>query len=497
MEDVRYFISDSYPVDDAIDKVLHRMAEAEGVVKPVVALPDLHFKHSYSTPTGIVALVKDRIIPKFLNANCGMSFIITPFMLKDLTEDRMDKIFGMLRKNISVSIRKKPLISFQDLKGIISNGAGWTLERYGLDSADIMNFENEGSILKGMNLSYRDVERYLPSFAKEIALLSMGVLGYGNHFIELQTVDDIIDRDVAQVFGISKGQLCFMMHGDSRGFGQSLIDHYSKRNKKMLGLQQIYKKMHYKILAQEWTPDIIREVLDKTNFYLNRFKSTAYWKMGKVIKKENASFRAIDPSTEEGRAYLLSTYCAIDFGYANRTYMAAMVNEALKEVFGSGSGNIRILHDGNHDALQEENIDGERFFVHRNGAARALPSHYYRKHPVFSQTGQPVLLPSALGRPSYLCAAKDGAKSSYYSSCHGTGRQVDRGEARELFKEKDVFDEAKKINMKIYDYGKGKASEEAPAAFKDVNKILDTISKHGMAQPVVKLRPLAGLKGWR
>jgi tRNA-splicing ligase RtcB len=341
------------------------------------------------------------------------------------------------------------------------------------------------------------VEKYIPAFAKEIALLSLGVLGYGNHFIELQAVEDIIDPATAKLFGITKGQLCFMMHGDSRGFGQSLIDHYSKRSRKMLGLQQLYKSMHYKILAQDGTPDMVREILDKTNFYLNRFKSTFYWKMDKAIKKENAVFRAIDPSTEEGRAYLLSTYCAIDFGYANRAYMAAVINDALKEVFGDRSRNVRILHDGNHDALQEETMGGAKFFVHRNGAARALPRHYYKKHQVFSQTGQPVLLPSALGRPSYLCAAKDGAKDAYYSSCHGTGRQVDRGEARQMFKENDVFDEAKKINMKIYDYGKGKVSEEAPAAFKDVNKILDTIKKYGMAQPVVRLRPLADLKGWR
>jgi tRNA-splicing ligase RtcB len=177
--------------------------------------------------------------------------------------------------------------------------------------------------------------------------------------------------------------------------------------------------------------------------------------------------------------------------------MASVIKGALEKALRTSKADINILCDGNHDALQKESIDGEDFYVHRNGACRAYPDKYFKGHPVFSRTGQPVLLPSALGRHSFLCAAKKGCPESYYSTCHGTGRLVDRGIARKIYNADSVMDETRKVNLKIYDYGRGYIAEEAPAAFKDVDKILDVIVKNNIASPVARLRPLADLKGWR
>lgn len=491
---IRIFTHDDYPIDDNTRTILNRMAEADGVVTPVVALPDVHFKYSYHTPTGVVVLSRDTIFPKFVNANCAMSFMKTPFSAGDINERTLDSIFGYLRENISVSMRMDPIISHGDLKKIIREGAGWSINKYGLDQKDLMNFENNGSLLKNDPMSIDEIMSFVPQTCQEIGLFSLGVLGYGNHFIELQIVDEIINKEVAAAFGITKGQVCFMMHSDSRDFGQSIFDYYSQKAKKLCGVQQVYKKLYYSMFGSSHH---IRSFLQSVNKSLNRIKSTVYWKADKWNKKASFKFEGLDANSEEGKAYMVSTYCAINFGYANRAYIASVIQRGLQKTFGKNDPCLNILCDGNHDALQKESIDGEEYYVHRNGACRAYPPRYFSGHPIFSRTGQPVLLPSSLGRHSFLCAATKGCAQSYYSTCHGTGRLVDRGMARQMFDAKNVIDEVKKENVKIYDYGNGYIAEEAPKAFKDVDKILDVSSKNNIAEPVARLKPLADLKGWR
>lgn len=497
MDNVRFLICEGYPVGEDIRNILTCMSEAEGVVKPVVALPDIHFKSSYHTPTGVVVLTKDTIVPKFLNANCGMSFVKTPFLSADIDDKKLDLIFGYLRDNISVSTRLAPVISHKDLREIIRQGAAWAVNRYGMDPADLINFENNGSLLKDDKRDIDEIMSFIPQICREVGLLSLGVLGYGNHFIELQEVEEIINKDIAEKFGISKGQLCFMLHSDSRAFGQSIFDFYSGKAKKLLGLQQAYKKIHYGILSRRNAPMAIKKSLNALNYYLNRAKPAAYWKMGRFRRKTALKFEVIEAASSEGQAYLVSTYCALNYGYANRAYLASVIRDALGKAFEKDTRGMHILCDGNHDALQKENIDGEDFYVHRNGANRALPPEYFTTHPVFSRTGQPVILPSSLGRPSFLCAATRGCRDSYYSSCHGAGRLIDRAQAGRFFKAPDVLNEIRGRRMKVYDYGRGCISEEAPAAFKDAQKILEAVVKYDIAQPVARLRPLAALKGWR
>jgi len=486
-----------YPVDPDTLRILEKMSQVEGVVKPIVALPDIHYKLSYHTPTGVVALARDRIIPKFVNANCGMSFVTTPFFIEEIDDAVMDTVFNYIRSKIAITTRTTPAIMNDDLIGIVKHGAEWSFERFNLNHADLLNFESEGSLFKRWKENADEAISFIPSSSRRIGLYSFGVLGYGNHFIELQVIDSVINKVIADKFGISKGQICFMLHSDSRAFGQSIIDFYSGQAKKLFGLQQIYKNLHYKIVSSDDTPALIKRLLESTNRFLNRAKSTAYWKTGKLKVTRIPRFQSLEANSSQGRAYLLSTYAAINYGYANRAYLVSVIRDALMNAFKKDSLSLRILLDGNHDSLQKETIDGEDFYVHRNGASRALPPKYFTNHPVFSSTGQPVLLPSSLGRRSFLCAATRGSPASYYSSCHGTGRIIDRGEAREAFKSKGVLEELRQKKIKLYDYGNGYVSEEAPQAFKDVDKVLDVIKQYDIAEPVASINPLAALKGWR
>jgi tRNA-splicing ligase RtcB (3'-phosphate/5'-hydroxy nucleic acid ligase) len=497
IEKVRFITHPDYPIDENTRKILDLMADTEGVLNPVVALPDVHFKYSYHTPTGVVVLAKDRIIPKFVNANCGMSFIVTPFFEDEINEKMLDAVFIYLRDRITVTTRTSPVISQDELKGIVRDGALWSVKKFGMDPNDLANFENNGSLLKDDPRDIEDILSFIPGTCRDVGLFSLGVLGFGNHFIEMQKIDDLVNSDIAARFGIKKGQICFMIHSDSRAFGQSIFDFYSKKAKKLMGLQQLYKRWHYRAVSSSSTPEALKKGLEALNRSLNRLKSVAYWKLDKRSKKKSADFKSIEAASPEGVAYETSTYCAINFGYANRAYMASLIRDALNNASGKSKGGFHVLFDGNHDALQKEKIDGASYYVHRNGANRALPPKYFPGHPIFSRTGQPVLLPSALGVHSFLCAATKGCKDAYYSTCHGTGRLIDRGEARQAFRVDEVLKEVKGKGVKVYDYGRGYTAEEAPAAFKNVDKVLETIIKHDIAEPVARMKPLAALKGWR
>jgi RNA-splicing ligase RtcB len=259
-----------------------------------------------------------------------------------------------------------------------------------------------------------------------------------------------------------------MLHGDSRAFGRSISDFYSKKAKKLFGLQQIYKKFHYGIMASEKIPDRVKTVFEKFNYKVNRFKSGLIWKMNIQKANRKYSFPSISKGTEEEKAFKLSAYAAQNFGYANRASMIAVIRDAMKKAFNGDNSDLRILYDGNHDCLQEERVDGVTYLAHRNGASRAGSSREYREHPVFSRTGQPVLLPSSMGNPSFLMAAYDGSKGSFYSAPHGAGRIIDRGEAREKFGKNDVIALVESRGVRVYDYGKGNVSEESPDAVSPV-----------------------------
>jgi tRNA-splicing ligase RtcB len=472
------------------------MAQVEGVRNPVVALPDIHFKMSYHTPTGVVALAKDVIVPKFLNPNCGMSFLLTGIREEDLREERIDRIYRGIRDRISVSTRMEPVLSHSEVRSIVKKGASWAFERYGMESSCLRNFENRGSMFRGGDTDMDKVFRSIPSSSMSMGRLSLRVLGYGNHFIEMQVIDDIMDESAASLFGIEKGMVCFMMHGDSRAFGRSVCDHYSKGAEKFFGLQQLYKRAHYAVMASGKAPRLMKTALEKFNYAANRMKSALYWKLASEPGGENISFPVLRNGEEGFENYRNATYAAQNYGYANRVSMAAAISEALSGVLGGGLSHIRFLCDGNHDCLQEEEFEGQVYMAHRNGAARAFPSSSYGDHPVFSKTGQPVTLPSSLGNPSYLMAAGTGSREAYYSAPHGAGRLIDRGQAREEFDTEEVISEVRRRGMRIYDYGNGNAGEESPGAFKDIMGVVEAVRDNGIAYPVARLRPLAVLKGW-
>ena len=491
---INYIMGGNIKPDKKSLDILTAMSKQEGI-RSIIVLPDIHYKHSYHTPTGVAVFTEDKIFPKFVNPNCGISLIAIPFKRKDLTNKQIDEIFNFLQKEITVATRLKPNISLEELKSILLKGAEPVYNKYGLDKTCLKNIENKGNIFSGRNKTIQKIISALPKEAIEMGMRSFGVLGYGNHFLEMQRVKKILNPQTARKFGLEKDQLCIMLHSDSRAFGRVVHDHYSKKAEKLFGLHNIYKKVHYKIVSSKAVPGTIKKLFEKFNYYANRLKSTLYLKLDFLRHGLSAKFGSISTKEKYTQNFIDATQSAINFGYANRAYMTSLVQKAFQKVINKKI-KLNILYDCNHDSLQQENIDGKLLWAHRNGASTAYPKKHYPHHPIFSQTGQPIPIPGCLGGASFLCAALTSSKKSMYSSPHGAGRKFDRPEARGKFKRKDVLKNLKSSGLKIYDYGKGNTGEESPSAFKNIHNVIKIVEDHGIAKPVVEMEPVAVLKGW-
>jgi len=488
----RYITNETIKPDKKSLGILNSMEELKEI-HSIIVLPDIHYKHSYHTPTGVAVFTKDRIFPKFVNPNCGMSFMTIPLKRKDINDEQIDQIFNLLQKEIAITTRIKPNLSLEELKSILLKGAEPVYSRYGLNISCLQNLENKGNIFLTKNKTIESILKTLPKEAVEMGLRSFGVLGFGNHFLEMQRVKKVLEPKIAEKFGLEEDQLCIMLHSDSRAFGRSVHDYYSKKAKKLFGLHHLYKKVHYKITSSKAAPGFVKKFLERLNYYANRIKFTLYLKLDFLKKNSPAKFGSFSTEEDYTKKYIDAVQTAINYGYANRAYMISLVQKGFQQLFGKDV-KFNILGDCNHDSLQQEKINGELLWAHRNGACTAFPKKYYPKHPIFSETGQPVPIPGCLGGPSFLCAALDGSKRAMYSSPHGAGRKLDRPEAREQFNNEDVIKKLK--GLKIYDYGKGNIKEESPDAFKDIYKVIKIVEEHGIAKPVVEMEPVAVLKGW-
>lgn len=485
---VRFFLSPELKVSDVVLSKIKSVLDCDKIEHPVVCLPDLHYKYGRPIPTGMVIASKKHVIPAFTFASCGMSCFITDLTESGIDDGKLDGFFGFLKSEISADKRAVPLISETDYYDIINKGVGWMTERYGFKKDSVFNIENNGSCFSRIGFTKAEIDRVVPDYVKEIGLRSIGVLGIGNHFIELQEVEKILDSKTAGLFGLRKGQIVIMLHSSSEAFGKALYDYYSvKVQGGSASFKQRYRNFYHKIYPFASKNRVSKGIVDFVNKQGNFLYRYLNWKGAGA---GGVSFSSVSADSELGRDYVLASRFDLNFSYANRMFLMKTIEEGLSRFFGGGR-KLKLLWDGNHDSLQLEN----GLWVHRNGASTAYGSSSFDTHNIFSKTGQPVLVPGSMGSHSYVCAAGRGNGETYYSANHGAGRMLDRPEARAKFKIDDLKRQVESFGVRLYRYGFGDIVEECPEAYKDVNKIIEAMTMFKIAQPVARLKPIAVLKG--
>jgi len=460
------YVDDHIEPDERALAQLRQLLLAQGVVSPVVALPDIHYKARNPAPTGTVVAVEGGVIPLAIDAgiNCGMRVHLLGLSIDELGDAGVGAFFDAIRARVPTGWSASDVVDDAQMKDILERGAAAVLEREDGRGGPLERIENGGA------LAASHVEEAIPRGAWRRGRRGLGVLGGGNHFLELHVVEEVL-HEHAGLLGIEPRQLAVILHSGSGIVGKTVGLFYGPRGERS-------------------GRSVARFELEKVAYHLRRGDRAA--RLGHFRR---GAFRLLPADSSEGRRCLAAMAAAANFGYANRAALGAAVEASAAAAFGS-SVEAPLLYDVSHNLVQVEDHGGRRLYVHRQGASRALPASSMSQDPVFSVTGQPFPVPGSMGASSYICVAREAAVATYFSANHGAGRLLDKPEARQEFAVETVEAEMARQHIALFKDGAREGiAEQAPGAFKDIGAVLNVMECTGIATAVARTAPLGVLKG--
>ncbi len=425
-----------------------------GVVKYAMAMPDIHWGYGFPIG-GVVATDVNAggvISPGGVgyDINCGVRLVRTHLKLSDVEPKKKDLVNALFAK-VPAGVGSKGSISLSEdeERAVLRDGAKWAVGRGFGTGKDVEHTESEGR-LSGANpgnISPRAMKR---------GKRQIGTLGSGNHFIEVQVVDEIFDREAASVIGIEEGDITVMIHTGSRGLGHQVCD------------------------------DTIRQ-----------FKGLP----GRLAAKLPDSQLCCAPiDSFEGKNYMGAMACAANFAWVNRQVLTHMVREVFESLFGGRARDMELVYDVAHNIAKIEKhvVDGEMktLCVHRKGATRAFPPGHPELPDVYRDIGQPVIIPGDMGTESYILRGNPKAMEiSFGSTCHGAGRVMSRHEAIKRARGRSIPREMEDAGILVRSADRETLAEEASFAYKDISQVVDVVDTTGISTRVAKVKPLVVVKG--
>ena len=417
-------------------------ATLPGIVKAAMAMPDIH--QGYGLPVGGVVATDARsgvISPGAIgfDINCGVRLLKTALRVDDVAA-RLEPLVDALYQAIPTGVGSKGSLTLDPgaLDGVLAGGARWAVEKgYGVRE-DLGRIESDGCLPGAAPPSVSD-------HARERGKRQLGSLGSGNHFLEVQAVETVYDPRAAETLGLHEGAVTVMIHTGSRGLGHQVCTDY----------------------------------LEVTGKALRRY--------GITVPDRQLACAPVD--SDEARAYLGAMRAAANFAFANRQVLSHWTREVFARTLGIAPGDLGMspVYDVAHNIAKEEEheVDGARrqLIVHRKGATRAFP-------------GQPVLVPGDMGRYSYVLMGTEIAmRETFGSTCHGAGRLMSRTAAVKAARGRRIGDELRQRGVLARATGRDALAEEMPEAYKDVQDVVAVVHRLGISTRVVRLRPLAVIKG--
>lgn len=439
-------------MDNKVLEQIRNVSLLPGIVGPAMTMPDAHW--GYGFPIGGVAAFdaeKGGIISAGgvgFDISCGIRCLRTNLFVTDLLPE-IEKLAEELFLTVPAGVGSAGTmqLSMTEIDDVMLGGAKWALEKGFGVKEDLEFVEEKGC----MALAY---PKYVSEAAKKRQLDEMGTLGSGNHYLEIQEVREIYDEKTANAFGIRDGQIIISIHCGSRGLGHQIGTDY---------LVSLAKKAQQLGIT---LPD-----------------------------RELACAPILSP---EGQAYLGAMNAGINCALANRQIITELTRRVFLKIFPKAV--IETLYDVSHNTCKrEEHIiekNRKELYIHRKGATRAFGPDHPDLPERYKSVGQPVCIGGSMGTGSYLLAGNSSEKNLAFSSaCHGAGRQMSRRQALKLWQGKRLIDELEKQGIYIRTRSLRGAAEEAPGAYKDVNKVVEATELAGLARRVAFLRPIVCVKG--
>jgi tRNA-splicing ligase RtcB (3'-phosphate/5'-hydroxy nucleic acid ligase) len=445
----RIFISDKMKIEEDALKQIANMAHLPGILKYSIGLPDIHV--GYGFPIGGVAafdLEKGIISPGGVgyDINCSVRLLKTNLKKKDIISKKKEVVEKLFKKIPSgVGRGGKFQITKKELNKLLEQGAKYVVNKgYGIKE-DYMHMEEEGCIKGGdaSKVSERAIKR---------GIGQLGTLGAGNHFLEVQFVDEIYNENIAEVFNLKKDDVVIMIHCGSRGLGHQVASDYIKKMEEAYGFENL--------------PD--RELI-------------------------NAPIKS-----KLGRDYFAAMACAANFAFANKQIITYWIREEMKSIFPKIK--IDVIYDVCHNIAKFEKfvIDGKltKVCVHRKGATRSFGPGRIEIPKKYREIGQPVIIPGSMGTASYLLVGtKKAEELTFGSTAHGAGRVSSRKKAMKNIRGEQVKEELDKKGIEVKSGSWNALAQEAPEVYKDIEEVVRVVDEIGISKKIARLKPLAVIKG--
>jgi tRNA-splicing ligase RtcB len=426
---------------------LQNVATLPGVVGAAIAMPDIH--QGYGFPVGGVAATElpDGVVSPGgvgYDINCGVRLLALPVTERDLGNRREAFVHEISRAVPAGAGKSGGLhLSGTSLTDVLRDGPR---ALPAVSAEDIERTESEGR-LDGADpklVSQRALERGRDQ---------VGTMGSGNHFVEVQVVEDVLDPTAAEAFGLETGQVTVLIHSGSRGLGHQVCTDYVRLMDTRLAGYRIH------------LPD--------------------------------RQLACAPASSPEGRQYLGAMAAAANFAWANRQAIADEVRSAVTTVLGKQAAEgTRQVYDVAHNVAKIELHGGARVCVHRKGATRAFPAGSEEIPSAYRDVGQPVFIPGSMGTASFVLAGEPGSlERSFGTTCHGAGRRLSRTAARKQVVGGELRRELESRGIVVRCPSAKGLAEEAPLAYKDVDRVVGVVERAGLARRVARLVPIGVVKG--
>ncbi|MDP3732163.1 MAG: RtcB family protein, partial [Candidatus Omnitrophota bacterium] len=384
--------------------------------------------------------------------NCGVRMLRTSFQYDEIKDKIKDLVYALF-SDVPAGVGSKGdiIVSKKEEKEILLKGSKWAVDKgYGTEE-DLECTEENGAIQGADPVCVSDR-------AYDRGKAQSGTLGSGNHFLEIQVIDQLYDRDICDEFELNLGQVMVMIHSGSRGFGYQVCDDYTRN---------------------------MVHCLQKYN-----------------INVPDRQLACAPVNSQEGKAYLGAMKCAANYAWANRQCLMHLTRKVFEKVFSMSwqKMGMYLIYDVAHNIakLEKYTIDGKEktLCVHRKGATRAFGPGHPALPPRYKKTGQPVIIPGDMGRNSYLLVGTQKAmEETFGSTCHGAGRVKSRTAATKSINLDALLKELESKGIMVKASGRGTIVEEAPQAYKDVNEVVNVVHNVGISKRVCRMRPVGVIKG--
>jgi tRNA-splicing ligase RtcB len=381
--------------------------------------------------------------------NCGVRLLALPMSAEELGSRRQALVHELGRR-VPVGTGGRGAregVGGVNLRRVLELGPRALLEDLGIGTEEDLEHTESGGRLDGADPAA------VSARARERGSTQVGTLGSGNHFLELQRVERVYDAPAAEAFGLRAGQLTVLIHSGSRGLGHQVCTDFVKR-------------------------------MDA--------KLTSYG-----IRLPDRQLSCAPVQSADGQAYLAAMAAAANFAWANRAAVADRVRDGIARVLGAGvARGTRQVYDVAHNVAKLEEHGGQRVCVHRKGATRAFPAGHPDIPVAYRSVGQPVFIPGSMGTASFVLVGREGSMArSFGTTCHGAGRRLSRTAVRKAVDGGSLRRRLEADGIVVRAASARGLAEEAPEAYKDVDRVVQVVERAGLAARVARLRPIGVVKG--